>query len=106
MRRQLQFHAERRDFGRGVSIQISEELPNGGYAVVMPMTMEVTTTTTDEYIGPSLTLKQQEAQRLLDALIDAGLTPTREPAKVGEIEAVKYHLEDMRKLVFVERPAP
>lgn len=48
---------------------------------------------------PVLNLSPHNAQRFLQALWDAGLRPNDE-GSVGQLAAVKYHLEDMRKLVF------
>jgi len=48
----------------------------------------------------SLDINQVVAQRLLQALWDAGLRPNNGESSVAHVEAMKYHLEDMRKLVF------
>ena len=48
---------------------------------------------------PPVSLSGGEATQLMDELWKAGVRPTTE-ATGGEIEAVKYHLEDMRRLVF------
>ena len=37
---------------------------------------------------------------LVDGLIRSGIKPTEKVPDANEITAVKYHLEDMRKLVF------
>lgn len=43
----------------------------------------------------------QFLQAMLDCAWDLGLRPTnKNPNKDGEISALKYHLEDMRRLVF------
>lgn len=46
---------------------------------------------------PTFSLYREEAQVLMDRLWDLGFRPQRSS---GEIKAIKYHLEDMRKLVF------
>lgn len=55
----------------------------------------------DGVMNPFLKLTQQDAQSLIDALYEAGMRPSSdcEPKK-GELSAVRYHLEDMRRLVF------
>jgi hypothetical protein len=49
---------------------------------------------------PFLKLEPEEAQILIDALYDAGLRPVGANGSQGQLAAVQYHLEDMRKLVF------
>jgi hypothetical protein len=43
------------------------------------------------------------AQSLFDALWKAGFRPNGGEASAAHVEAMKYHLEDMRKLVFVQK---
>lgn len=50
-------------------------------------------------MDPFVRLSQTEAQLLMDTLYDAGLRPSQSAVKKDE-EAIKYHLEDMRRLVF------
>lgn len=53
-----------------------------------------------EECPPSLRLDLDDAQRLFDALCKAGLRPSSDVKAEGELAATKFHLEDMRKLVF------
>lgn len=57
---------------------------------------------TDEYqqYPPSLRLEQEQVQALMDRLWDCGVRPTEVAGSAGSLAATKYHLEDMRKLVF------
>jgi hypothetical protein len=48
----------------------------------------------------ALTLNNTEAQRLMDELWNCGLRPSEGSGSAGQLESVRYHLEDMRKLVF------
>ena len=48
--------------------------------------------------GPSFSINHKEAIHLMDMLWRAGIKPS-EIGTVGHLEATKYHLEDMRKLV-------
>jgi hypothetical protein len=43
---------------------------------------------------------ETEAQILMDSLWDCGTRPSEGQGSAGQLAAVKYHLEDMRKLVF------
>lgn len=52
---------------------------------------------------PTFSMKESEAQELFDELWRAGLRPRDGTGNSGHIEALKYHLEDMRKLVFEEK---
>lgn len=52
------------------------------------------------YRDPLLRLKPDEAQELMDQLYAVGVRPSAAAGSAGQLEAVKYHLEDMRKLVF------
>ena len=45
-------------------------------------------------------LDREEAQQLMDELWNAGIRPAGATGSIGQLSAVQYHLEDMRKLVF------
>jgi hypothetical protein len=51
-------------------------------------------------IGPSLSLPFDSAQKLMNALWEAGLRPKDGAGSLAHVEATKAHLEDLRKLVF------
>jgi hypothetical protein len=51
-------------------------------------------------VEPFAFLDEMEAQTLMNDLWRCGLRPSEEVGSVGELRAVKYHLEDMRRLVF------
>lgn len=51
---------------------------------------------------PAVALSPEEAQILFQALWDAGLRPNNGESSMAHVDAMKYHLEDMRKLVFRE----
>lgn len=48
---------------------------------------------------PHMQLSSEEAQNLLQSLWGAGIRPKQE-GTLGQLAAVNYHLEDMRRLVF------
>ncbi len=51
--------------------------------------------------GPHfLTLSEDDMQAMFDQLWTLGFRPQDGTGNGGHIEALKYHLEDMRKLVF------
>lgn len=45
-------------------------------------------------------LSNEEAQDLADQLFACGISPSKLAGSTGQLAAVSYHLEDMRKLVF------
>ena len=49
---------------------------------------------------PILRLSNSEAQDLADQLFACGISPSKLAGSTGQLSAVQYHLEDMRKLVF------
>jgi len=57
--------------------------------------------TQGEFSPPCMILQREEAQLLIDALYSVGLRPSQAAGSAGQLTAVQYHLEDMRKLVGV-----
>jgi len=49
--------------------------------------------------GPAFSLSQEDAQVLMDSLWECGLRPAQGAGSAGQLDAVKYHLEDMRNIV-------
>lgn len=49
---------------------------------------------------PLLSMTRDDAQVFMDALYDVGIRPTEGAGSVGQLGAIKAHLEDMRTLVF------
>lgn len=47
-----------------------------------------------------LRLTFEDAHQLCNQLYDAGIEPAQGGGFTGQLEAVKFHLEDTRKLVF------
>lgn len=53
---------------------------------------------------PCVSLPFADAQTLMDQMWDAGLRPSQSVGTAGQVEAIKYHLEDMRRLAFGSVP--
>ena len=53
-----------------------------------------------EVIDPTFHLDQRHAQVLMDDLWRCGVRPSDGEGSAGQLASVKYHLEDMRRLVF------
>jgi hypothetical protein len=52
---------------------------------------------------PVLSLDPDGAQKLMDALYNAGIRPSKEFGQSSQMDSMKYHLEDMRRLVFKDK---
>jgi hypothetical protein len=50
-------------------------------------------------VEPTLRIRNDEAQELMDALWDAGLRPTEGTGSAGSLAATERHLADMRAIV-------
>lgn len=53
-----------------------------------------------ECLTPAFTLEPKAVQQLMDDLWRCGYRPSEGEGSAGQLASVKYHLEDMRKLVF------
>lgn len=58
----------------------------------------------DMALEPSFQIDNDTAQILMDDLWNAGLRPTEGTGSAGALRAVERHLEDMRRLVFEDKP--
>ena len=73
-----------------------------GENIVKPILLELEPYEQGMYIAePSLKMPEDLAQKLLQALWETGLRPNNGESSLAHVEAMKYHLEDMRRLVFV-----
>lgn len=50
--------------------------------------------------GSSMELPEKVAQELVNCLWECGIRPAAAKGSAGQLTAVQYHLEDMRKMVF------
>lgn len=70
------------------------------------ITIEAKTTEESFQIEPAMDVPWHQMESFLPALIE-GLSEAgflaKSPGDIAQLEAVKYHLEDMRKLVFTEK---
>ncbi len=60
----------------------------------------LTASENDTSMEPTFSLDDAGTQRLFDQLWDMGFRPADGTGNSGHIAALKYHLEDLRKLVF------
>lgn len=92
------FSAEREIWSEAVSIRIGVRQEDGGFAVAEPLTMRVIEP--GAFVPPCVNMPFSAAQSLMDELWQAGCRPSQSIGTAGQVEAIKHHLEDMRKLVF------
>jgi len=93
----LEFRADRewRSFDITLRGFISEE--HGGYVI---KEVEFKKQENGEYIKPFLSLSEEQAQSLMDALWSVGCRPSEGHGSTGQLAATEKHLEDMRKIAF------
>jgi len=76
---------------------IFEKHPNGETYIAEPLTMRKVEEFEDP--GYTLSLPVDEVQGLFQQMWDSGFRPLDMTSATGELQATKYHLEDMRKLI-------
>lgn len=74
-------------------------LPHEG-SIVEPIQMTVSKKADGEWCPASMELKHDQAQQLMNELWRCGLRPKNGEGTSAQVDALKYHLEDMRSLVF------
>jgi len=91
--------AERQIWSSAIALRIGTRSA-GGFHVMEPAVFRGHEQ--GEFVPPSLVMPHDAAQRLMDELWHQGCRPSQAVGSVGQLESVKYHLEDMRRLVFGE----
>ena len=92
------------DFRR-VNLWLIKKNADGSEVVVQPLNLTLTHTITPGVETPPPTIRFEGAeahqflQGLVEGLVASGYRPDMLKAQDREVEALKYHLEDMRKLV-------
>ena len=71
-----------------------------GDSIVQPVLMELKPMEPNVFLDPSLRMEYELAQKLLQALWDAGLRPNNGESSLAHVEALKCHLKDMQELVW------
>jgi hypothetical protein len=102
----LRFHCEYSLYADTFKLHIAAGSPV--LAIAKPIEFEPHQEGTVAPDRPALSLRQGEAQTLIDSLWSAGLRPTQGKQSEGVTAAQDRHLQDMRALAFaklgVERP--
>lgn len=98
----FKFHISKDDYMyRGCMLNIVQDLGDK-YGILFLDKIEIKAVPKgDSLLDPHpLQLMDDEAQSLLQALWNAGYRPNNGESTIAHVESLKYHLEDMRKLVF------
>jgi hypothetical protein len=93
----INIQAEREISNDSISVYIGHRDEAGKLSVVSQMLVPHEAGTVME---PSLRLKRDHAQRLMDELWNCGLRPSEGSGSAGSLAATERHLADMRRLVF------
>lgn len=91
-----------------ITIRIAKIIEqNGATSVALAEPLNLTTLSEDDLardLKPTLIVSPSEAQQFMDELWRVGIRPTEGAGSVGQLGAIKAHLEDMRCLVFKTPP--
>jgi hypothetical protein len=100
----LDIYAERRNYGRGVRIDILKRTRVGERPthVAKPLEFRALTDEDEGAYNPesALSMSRDDAQALMDALWSCGLRPTEGEGSAGSLAATQQHLDDMRTVAF------
>lgn len=95
--RNLELRAERSVIQNRIELFVLRRLDNGITALARPPLME--NIELGAYITqPTLSLKLDEAQLLIDELWRCGIRPTEGHGSAGQLGATERHLKDMQKI--------
>jgi len=88
-------------------IYVFNRLPDGKIEVAKPVEFIMETREEAEIIKPTFSLNALQGSSFLksffDELIESGFTAPAEEQLKGELGATKYHLEDLRKLLGLDK---
>ena len=93
----IRFSAERQVWSDSIALRIADITENK-FAVAREIVFSEAQP--NAITSPAIHLTQGEAQELANQLYAAGIHPEQAAGSAGQLGAVKYHLEDMRRLVF------
>lgn len=95
------FFAERGIFTKGIKLHMAD-CSGARIAVATSITFRVIEDN-EMHEQPLIDLPVESAQQLIDELYHVGIRPTQAAGSAGQLDAVKYHLEDMRAIVFTKQ---
>jgi len=104
----LETFCQKEVWQRGVKFWFRHTYNAGGeitVSIAEPLTLR-TVNEGERFIEPqpSLSMRDEEAQQLVDELWRLGFRPTEGTGSAGSLAATERHLADMRHLVFKTKP--
>lgn len=107
--KKFEVHVDRSNFERDVRIWLHRTVMVGGIEarqLIAPLS-PITVVPDDDGLmhNATLELDHHTARSLMDALWAAGFRPNNGEGMDAQVTAIKAHLEDMRTLVFKNKPA-
>lgn len=97
-KRRLEVRAETRQFDRLVDLYVGE-FDECGYVRMVAEPVVLRTIEDGEIIpDPTVSLRREAAQRLMDELWRCGLRPTEGSGSAGSLAATERHLKDMQAI--------
>lgn len=94
----FRFSVSREPFDLAYHIRTGRFIGDKIDSIIAPMTLQKIE---EGFMSaPSISLSYDEAQELMNKLWESGLRPAEIANQERNLPATKYHLEDMRKIVF------
>ena len=106
MFRPIKIHAQRAPWNNSIEFLAIQKIDNMT-SIGLPLTMQEIPKDKEYSIDPTpptFRLDYDEAQYLMDELWNCGLRPSEGTGSAGALAATQRHLEDMRALVFNNKP--
>ncbi|MBK7822958.1 MAG: hypothetical protein IPJ61_18410 [Tessaracoccus sp.] len=94
----VRFTAVRAEWNAQIELRAGVRMHDGTFSVAQPLVFAPASR--GEEVRAFAAIEFEEAQRLMDALWQAGVRPTDGTGSTGQLAATQAHLADMRKLVF------
>lgn len=95
-------NAEYRWDSQAIELRLIHYHGLGGRAISVGAPIEMKPYDPASYMPPTLLLRTETAQHLMDSLWRCGLRPTEGTGSAGALAATQRHLDDLRKIVFKE----
>ena len=99
MNERIDSFVDRDPIRKGLSVYFSVKLSGDRVALAQPVQFEVVPEHTVA-TKPTLIIRQEDAQILMDELWRAGLRPTEGTGSAGALAATEGHLKDMQNLAY------
>jgi len=101
MAHELEIRCTAADWRSGIELRARARLGQG-WAYMKPVEMDAVVD--GLYTEPAFVMSIDSAQLLIDELWNCGIRPTEGSGSAGALAATQRHLDDMRALVFKQKP--